>query len=328
MKEEEIRKKEVLNKYLKLVERDVKKILVDRGSFLIIRCPSCGSGTFDFQFQKSGFSYVLCRECATLFANPRPSLESLHDFYAKSESSVFWVEEFFKPMVEARREKIFRPQAEFVRDALAGRAMATVGDIGAGFGIFLEELAKFWPTSKMIAIDASPDMAELCRSKNLEVITQMIEDVGVYKNEFDFLACFALFEHLHDPGNMLEKVFELLKPGGYFLMTTLNGQGFDIQLLWEHSKSIAPHHLNFFNPASISYLLRTKRFKIKDFSTPGQLDWNLVESAYREDGVDPGRFWRLVADGAREETKKNLQTWIADNNLSSYMRILCQKPAL
>ena len=61
-------------------------------------------------------------------------------------------------------------------------------------------------------------------------------------------------------------------------MTTLNGRGFDILLLWNKSKSIAPPlHLNFFNPGSIRILLEKIGFQILEISTPGKLDWDIVE---------------------------------------------------
>jgi len=328
MKEEDIRKRKIFNQYLRLVEKDVEKIFADRGSFLEIACPACGSVNFDLQFKKIGFRYVLCRNCGTLFVNPRPPLAKLNDFYTKSDSTVFWIEKFFKPVAEARREMIFKPRAEYIRDKFAENSIGTIGDIGAGFGIFLEELAKFWPESKMVAIEPSLDMAEICRNKKLEVIPSIVEEISEWDGKFDLLTSFELFEHLYDPKMMLKKVFELLSPGGYLLITTLNGQGFDIQILWENSKSIAPpHHLNFFNPQSISNLLESSGFIVKEISTPGRLDWDIVEGMYREEGLDPGRFWRLIADNASKKAKSELQKWISENNLSSHMRILCQKPA-
>jgi hypothetical protein len=97
-------------------------------------------------------------------------------------------------------------------------------------------------------------------------------------------------------------------------------------LLWEKSKSIAPpHHLNFFNPTSIKFLLERIGFEIIEISTPGMLDWDIVEGMIRNEGVDIGRFWNLLAEGSSEICKKELQGWISKNNLSSHMRILVKK---
>ncbi len=326
MKEEDIRKRETHNQYLKLVEEDVKKMFADNKQFLNIDCPACGSKDFKSQFNKLNFTYVLCQTCRTLFVNPRPSLKALDKFYTKSDSSTFWVEKFFKPVSEARRTKIFRPRAKFIRDRFFKNTLQVVGDIGAGFGIFLEELARFWPSAKMIAIEPSLDMIKICKQKGLEVIPSVLENVTGWDEKFDLLTSFELFEHLYDPSKFLKKAWNLLRPGGYFFLTTLNGEGFDIQVLWEKSKSIAPpQHLNFFNPDSISLLLKSQGFAVKDISTPGRLDWDIVEGVYQNEGVSPGRFWELIIKKADSKAKDQLQDWIGKNGFSSHMRILAKK---
>jgi len=135
-----------------------------------------------------------------------------------------------------------------------------------------------------------------------------------------------MFEHLHDPPAFAQKAFKLLKPSGYLYLTTLNGLGFDIQLLWERSKCLTPpHHLNFFNPQSIRLLLEEIGFSSVEVSTPGQLDWDIVEGSYRLEAIDPGRFFKMVSKYGSLQAKKELQSWISSNNLSSHMRIIAQK---
>jgi len=158
-------------------------------------------------------------------------------------------------VAEARREKIFRPRAAYVAERLPALAGETIGDIGAGFGLFLEELRTFWPRASMVAIEPSPQMAAICQSKGFEVVQTAIEELAGQEGRFGLVSAFELLEHLHEPRLLMEKVYRLLRPGGYFLATTLNGEGFDIQVLWENSKSVyPPHHLNFFNPRSLTRL--------------------------------------------------------------------------
>ena len=153
-----------------------------------------------------------------------------------------------------------------------------------------------------------------------------MEDVDPAHYRFDLLTAFELFEHLHDPPSFLEKAYDLLKPGGYLFITTLNGLGFDIQVLWEKSKSVyAPHHLNFFNPRSIEMLLVRKGFEIVEIATPGQLDWDIMEGAWRHEGMDPGRFFKTVSRYGTDEAKRDLQYWIMTNHFSSHMRFIARK---
>lgn len=323
MKEEEIRKRDVFNQYLEKVHQDVLE-LFQPDTFEMTVCPACGSDRFHFEFEKIGFQYTQCDVCHTLFVNPRPALEVLDHFYSNSSSTSFWVNEFFLPVAEVRREKIFKPRAECIATQFPELNKARIGDIGAGFGLFLEELKKIWPDAQYVAIEPSDDMAQICRSKKLNVIPQMLENVNE-GGSFDMLTSFELFEHLYNPAEFLRKSYTLLKPNGYLVITTLNGAGFDIQMLWEASKSIAPpHHLNFFNLSSIKQLLESTGFEIVSADTPGKLDWDIVEGMYKNEGTRLGRFWENVVN-ASEEAKEELQRWITTHSFSSHMRIIAKK---
>ena len=246
MKEEEIRKREVFNKYLELVNRDIEEF-IDYELFEEIDCPACGSNDYFNEFEKQKFKHVSCNKCETLFVNPRPTFKMLQKFYKKSKSTDYWVNNFFKPVADIRREKIFKPRAEYLAEKIQNKKSA-IGDIGAGFGIFLEELKKIKPESQYIAIEPSLEMARICEDKGMKVKCTYFEDIDSMDGTFDVLTSFELMEHLFNPSGFLEKVYGLLQPGGYFYATTLNGKGFDILLLWEKSKSISPpHHINFFN---------------------------------------------------------------------------------
>jgi SAM-dependent methyltransferase len=326
MREQDIRNREVHNKYLELVRLDSERIFRDKSGFASIDCPACAGKNQLFQFHKAGFSYVQCGDCETLFVSPRPTYSNLMEIYKDSPSTTFWVNDFFLPMAEVRREKVFRPRAEYIAQRFPNLKTGKVGDIGAGFGIFLEELRAILPQAEAIAIEPSVDMANICRRKGLAVIESMLEDVDPAEHKFDLLTSFELFEHLHHPSFFLERVYRLLKPGGYFFLTTLNGLGFDIQVFWADSKSVSPpHHLNFFNPHSIALLLKKVGFEIIEISTPGELDWDIVEGAYLHEGADPGRFFKTVSKHGSDEAKRELQAWIKSYNFSSHMRVTARK---
>jgi len=328
LKESEIRNSRVHDKYLDLVRQDAESLLRHNDHFMQTNCPICLSEDLIDEFIKFGFGYQTCSSCHTLFVNPRPSLELLEDFYAHSESSRFWITEFFLPMVEPRRTKIFHPRAQQIVNLLSLRQGGSVGDVGAGYGIFLEELRILRPDLKLVSIEPSPEMAEICRSKEFQVLEGVVENVRGFDGEFDLLCSFELFEHLHSPVEMVNAVFRLLRPGGVFYMTTLNGLGFDVLWQWEKSKSIfPPHHLNFSNPKALSDLFIRQGFEVLVADTPGCLDWDIMEGGILAERVDGGRFWNHFAQRGDSVAKEQLQQWISTNNMSSHMRMIVRKPA-
>lgn len=325
MKESEIRDRAAHARYLELVRADAERLAGDPSVFEQVPCPVCGRSEDREAFVKSGFRYATCPECDTLFVNPRPAYAALQRIYTESESTRFWVEEFFKPVAEARREKILRPRAEFVARRFPELAGGRIGDIGAGFGIFLEELRRLWPEADLTAIEPSADMAALCREKGLGVEEAMLEEMDPPGEAFDLLTAFELFEHLHDPVTFVEAVRSLLRPGGLFLFTTLSGTGLDIQVLWERSRAVSPpHHLNFANPFTVGRLLERAGMRAVDVATPGELDWDILRGALAEEPPGAHRFWRTVARHADAPATAVLQEWVQASRLSSHMRVVAE----
>ena len=322
MKEQDIRDPDVFRKYLELSRRDAERIFSDKSTFENIACPACDSAEHTAEIHKHGFTYARCAGCETLFVNPRPHIADLQRFYGDSESTTYWVNEFFMPKAESRRQLMFRPRAQAIVERFPDFHRGRIAEIGAGFGIFLEELGKLWPEAQRLAIEPSREMARICEGKGLRVIEKMFEDLDASESGFDLLVTFELVEHLQNPFEFFCRTRRALRPGGSLFFTTLSGFGLDIQLLGEHSKSVSPpHHLNFFNPGSIATLLKRCGFEKVSVSTPGKIDWNIVENSIGE-GCDPGPFWRTFARHADPAAKDALQAWLREHLWSSHMQVI------
>src|SRR6185436_14935406 len=127
-----------------------------------ITCVGCGAAQSEFQFEKSGFAYALCKNCGTLYQSPRPALGAFEQFYRDSESSRYWADVFFPSVAEVRREKIFRPRVERLAQLCAsgGIEVGRLVDVGAGYGIFLDEWRRRFPRAHAVAIEPSARLAE------------------------------------------------------------------------------------------------------------------------------------------------------------------------
>ena len=169
-------------------------------------------------------------------------------------------------------------------------------------------------------------MADKCRSNNIEVFENTIEKMSFSKNKFDVITCFELFEHLYDPKYSLKKIYKLLKKNGIFYFTTLNGMGFDIQMLGKHSNSIyPPYHINFFNPKSIELLLKKIGFKIMSIDTPGKLDLSIVENNLSLLEGTKKFFMEYVSKKTSKQYKQQFQKYLQENKLSSHMQVVAKK---
>ena len=327
MKEQEIRPKDIFYEYLRLSENDAKKCFPSNKRYKI-DCPACKSSNLRDEFEKNSFTYVSCNSCHSLFLSPRPSEESFNEFYKDSKSSKYWAENFFPATAESRREKIFKPRVKRINNLCneLGFNPSVVMDIGAGYGIFLEEWRKVASNSRVIGVEPSKHLANICRKKDIEVIEEVAEDVKGFDSMVDLLVCFEVLEHIHSPIDFINKLHKLIKPGGYILLSTLTIDGFDLQVLWDKSDSISPpHHINFFSINGFHALLNQCGFKDINTFTPGVLDVDIVNNAILKNPeiIKNHRFLKKIIKD--DLLSKSFQEYLSKNKLSSHAWIMAKK---
>ena len=326
MKESDIRNNYILQKYQKLVDKDVQNFFSSKKNFKKINYKSWGCKKVKKIFKKRNFDYFQCVYTKTIFANPRPKPELLEKFYSNTKSSNYWLNKFFLPKLQNRKNKVVKPQVEFFSKNFSKYKKKKILDIGAGLGLFLLELKKKWPKANLFALEPSKLMADKCRSNNIDVYETTIEKMDTAKKNFDAITCFELFEHIYDPKLFLKKIYKLLNKNGIFYFTTLNGLGFDIQMLGKNSNSIyPPYHINFFNPTSIELLLKKIGFNILFVDTPGKLDLSIVENNFSLLKKRKKHFFEKFIKNETKQYKNKFQRYLQANKLSSHMRVVVRK---
>ena len=330
MKEFEIRPQKLFDEYLEISRRDIEKYFSEHKLFVKVSCPACQSTRTRLAFEKQTFSYRTCEECLTLFVSPRPNEEMIASFYKTSASSKFWAERFFPETADARREKIFHPRAMLVNELISRFKVPipiSIADVGAGFGIFLEEAKKIETFTEIFAIEPSADLANCCRSKGFQVIEKSVESIDENELQVSVACSFEVLEHLFDPEKFIMSIKKLLKPGGLIIFTTLTISGLDLQVLWNHSKSISPpHHINFLSVEGLQILVERCGFEVVEICTPGKLDVDIIRNTMAEipDMAVP-RFIDYIVKNRNSQTYEQFQKFLQDNNLSSHARVVARK---
>ena len=330
MKEEDIRPSHLHEEYLRLSKEDAKIFFSDNSNWKQFPCPACNSDVVEHSFIKDGFGYVKCCDCGTLYQSPRPSIEEFEQFYVDSPSSNFWAEEFFPKIAEARRELIFRPRVKQISEYCDKNKIThnTTIDIGAGFGIFLDEWRNKHPDDLVCAIEPGEKLSQACRDKNLETLEVLAENAQSWSKKGDLVTCFEVIEHVHSPINFIESLKMLTKPGGHVLVSGLGVDGYDIQILWNESKSISPpHHINFMSVRGFELLFERAGFKDIDVITPGQLDTEIVKKAVISNSeiASQNRFATFLSN-CSEQVQNEFQTFLQRNRMSSHVWIFARRP--
>ncbi len=328
MKENDIRSDEMLHEVLRLRVEDNRRMLANKGKFVEIPCPACESQNYQIAFEKDGYTFVKCTDCNIIFINPRPQLDLLMHHYLTSKSWKYWNKNVFPASEDSRRSLIFAPRATHAVELCRKHNISTkiLLDVGAGFGTFCEEIKKLDVFDKVIAVEPTPDLAETCRRKGLNVIEKPIENVNM--DEVSLITSFEVIEHLYWPKDFLLACARVLPKGGLFILTTPDITGFELLVLGKLSNNVTgPGHLNYFHSKALSNLFQRCGFEIIEKLTPGELDAELVRKKILNNELDISNqpFLKRMLIDEWENIGQAFQRFIADNGLSSHLWMVARK---
>ena len=330
MKEFEIRPRALFDEYLAIAKNDIAVYFSDTDAFEEVVCPACGAAEAEHAFVKHGFTYCTCQTCGSLYVSPRPTAEMINRYYRESASSKFWAQRFFPETAEARRVQIFRPRAETINRLIEQFGIPhprIVADVGAGYGIFLEELQRSGGFDEVVAIEPSRDLAQTCRDRGFRVIEKTVEEVTPDELQAAVMTSFEVLEHLYSPADFLRHIYDVLLPGGLLIFTTLTISGWDLQVLWDQSKSISPpHHINLISTEGFEKLVRCVGFRVEEIVTPGKLDVDIVRNMIAENpALSLPRFPSYLLRQRDDSTGQAFQEFLQKHCLSSHVRVVARK---
>ena len=328
--EQEIRPAQVMAEQRVAAVIDVGRMLSRCAEFVVVGCPACGSEDSRPRFEKNSIKYVDCLRCRTFYVNPRPTPDVLEWFYRGSPNYAYWNKVIFPASEGARHQKIFVPRVdnllELCRKYSVG--MDALLEVGAGFGTFCAEVKSRHVFARVVAVEPTPDLAQTCRIRGLEVLEKPVEQLQLdHSTSFDVVASFEVIEHLFAPKEFVGHAARLLKPGGLLILTCPNGEGFDVETLGTASNTVDHEHLNYFSPASLAGLLESCGLEVLESFTPGQLDAELVRNKILagEFDVSTQPFLKKILVEGWDRFGEPFQQFLIGQGLSSNMWLVARQ---
>jgi 2-polyprenyl-3-methyl-5-hydroxy-6-metoxy-1,4-benzoquinol methylase/ribosomal protein S27E len=329
LRESEIRPDHLMAEQKARGNRDAARLLSREAEFVEVNCPACAEISHEDVFRKYGLQYVRCTACRTMYVTPRPPSPVLENFYATSENYEYWSTHIFPASESVRRERIFRPRAQRVAEICRKHASRTdvLLEVGAGYGTFCEEVRSLKLFTRIIAVEPTPSLANVCRERGLEVIGKPVESVELAGLSVDVVASFEVIEHLFSPADFVRSCAALLRPGGLLVLTCPNVLGFDLQVLGKASNTFDFEHLNYFHPRSLAALVERHGFETLEVITPGKLDAELARKGALsgEISLADQPFLEQVLIDEWERIGPVFQDFLANNGLSSHMWLVARK---
>lgn len=309
--------------------RDIARLQARAAEFVAVTCPACGREQGSRAFEKFGFAFRRCGECATIYMSPRPSEAVMADYYANSENYAYWAKHIFPASEASRRGKIHKPWLQRVLGYCEafGVGKGTLLEVGPGFGTFAAVATESGEFRRVVAVEPTPELARACRDRGVDVINKRVEDLAGEVGRADVVVAFEVIEHLFDPRCFLDGIFPLIAPGGLLIVSCPNGLGFDIAMLGAGALAVDAEHVNLFNPASLTRLLKTAGFEVLKAHTPGRLDAEFVREAALKGEIALDPFLQRVLVDEWDEHGWPFQQFLAQQGLSSHMWLAARRPA-
>lgn len=137
---------------------------------------------------------------------------------------------------------MYQSRADFVASLFFDGRIGTLLGIGAGNGEMAACLRPFGV--RYVAIEPQPLPFEI---QDAEIIVGPFVDATV-STPVDIVCAFEVIEHMVDPFAFLAFVKRILKPGGRVVVTTPNGEGFEIETLGSLADAVRFDHVALLQP--------------------------------------------------------------------------------
>ena len=192
---------------------------------------------------------VRCPACGHMQLERFPEAEVLAEAYGEAESGDYVEEEGGQRATAAWiLERIERhvPPGELL-------------DLGCWVGFFLAEARdRGWHG---LGVEPSEFASAFARERlGLEVITAGLDDADLPANSFGAVFMGDVVEHLVDPGAALDRIAELLAPGGVVALALPDAGSRVARMMGPRWWSVLPTHVQYFTRDSLATLLRRRGY--------------------------------------------------------------------
>jgi len=216
------------------------------------KCINCNSESLSFEAEGRDYSYettvesfiwMSCNSCGHFFLKNRPAKKFHKNIYPDTLKNY---EEFSNKSLSFKI-KNYLTYSQLKKFINSHKNDLSVLDIGCASGMFLDIISsKFKQFSNFDGLEISEAAAKKAREKGYNIFMSLIEDFN-FKKSYDLIAMQQVIEHVHDPIEVIKRLFKNLNKDGILLIETPNADCFDRIIFkgyWEGYHM--PRHFNIF----------------------------------------------------------------------------------
>jgi len=232
-------------------------------------CPLCGaSGQIpyanctDFMVSKESYTLLRCPSCGVVYTLDPPSETELRRYdklnlkLKLGDAPKSLTEKLYYHV----RSRMLHRKARII-ETYAYRTSGSLLNYGAKTGFFSHRMERRgWKVTSLERYHEE-------RLFSLEMFHHRMIDMSdldnLHAGTFDVITMWHVFEHMHHPHELLDRFYELLRPGGVLVMACPNICSTDAMYYGPYWAAYdVPRHLWHFNPVSLAQLLHRHGFTL------------------------------------------------------------------
>lgn len=244
------------------------------------------------------FSVIRCRRCGLLRTSPRPTPAGIRRYYPANYGpygSTLVVPGATTAAPSRQRRwlpsRLLAPRTNVIPPISPGRLL----EIGCGAGAFLHRMAQAgWEVE---GLELSPAAGQEARQLGFPVFIGSLSDAPDPIKPYNLIVGWMVLEHLHDPVQMLKKLWRWSAPGGWIALSVPDAGALEFKLFQDAWYALdVPRHLFHFTPRTAARVLGHSGWELQRIvwhDNPNNLILS-VRNRFQERG------WQRAADLLKE----------------------------
>jgi len=250
------------------------------------------------------FRVVKCQDCGLVYLNPRPDISELSTIYPDEYYAYHLAEknvekENTASLLYKARRHVYLTRLEKALALTGAKESLRVLDIGCADGRALNWYRQVRSAKvETFGVDFDEKAVELARNAGHTVYCGRFEDAELPGQYFDLVVATHVIEHVADPKVFVKRAFQVLKPGGIFLIETPNIEAADAR--WFKNRHWGgyhfPRHWIFYSPETLKWLVEEMGFTIVETEyhpAPAFWNWTMHSLLGAKDREKNGFFSKL-----------------------------------
>ena len=221
---------------------------------LPMRCNCCKSENFHKPFSKNGFTILKCDRCGLGCLDPleleQVDVASIYDagYFSGTRNDGY---ADYAGSEQVLRAEFRRTLKEVLRTKQNGKLL----ELGCAYGFFLMEASQHFECT---GLELSSAAVSSCQSRGLDVSEGAADPQQILsQGERDVVVLLDVIEHLPNPAETMESVFQILPKGGVVHLTTGDFGSWMSRLTGRNWRLMTPpQHLYYFTQPALTALLR------------------------------------------------------------------------